>query len=98
MVERFEALVGLLAEEVELHKRLLSLVHAECRPPFRRDPAELDDLARRRQVLITEIRRIEHARRGVLGLIEGASGPGSGVTAGDAPVGGSGEGRARLCR
>lgn len=75
MIERFEALVGLLAEEVELHKRLLSLVHAECRTLVQPDPTDLEDLARRQQVLIAEIRRIELARRSVLGLIEGRLSP-----------------------
>jgi flagellar biosynthesis/type III secretory pathway chaperone len=69
MGDPFEGIIGLLAEEVDLHRRLLALARDEQRALVRSHPAELAVLITRQEAVVAEIRRLEQARLEIRALL-----------------------------
>lgn len=69
MADPFESVVGLLDEEIDLHRRLLGLVKEEQGAIMRGAAADLSDVVGRQEALVVEIRAIEQARRGLIRLV-----------------------------
>jgi len=69
MNDPFEAVVGLLDEEIELHRRLLELARAEQRALVRGDAEAVGRLVAEQERLSAEIRSLERARMQLLELL-----------------------------
>ncbi|MBI4280111.1 MAG: flagellar protein FlgN [Armatimonadetes bacterium] len=69
MTEPFESVVGLLDEEIALHRKLLTLAGDEQRALVQGDAVELAAVIKRQEALVAEIRALEQARLSVLQLI-----------------------------
>ncbi len=69
MTEPFEGIIGLLHEELELHRRLLALLREEQQALAGGRMARLAAIARRQEAIVQEVRWLEQARLELLRVL-----------------------------
>lgn len=69
MADPFEGVVGLLDEELDLHRRLLALAREAQRAIVRGVASDLSEIVRRQEATVGEIRAVEQARQGLVQLV-----------------------------
>lgn len=69
MTDPFDGVIGLLDEELDLHRRLLELAKDEQRAIVRGAAGDLSAIVGRQEALIDKIRAVERARRELVQLV-----------------------------